>query len=94
MSAAVGKRGVAIAVERGAVEHRAGRFVVVQIDREHVDRAALRRIGDESGRVHLAAPQLVGIVGQAKPVAAGGDHLRVELDRSGARLEPLVRRTA
>ena len=46
--AAVGEQAVAGAVEGGAVEHRARRLVVVEVDAEHVDRAGALRVGDEA----------------------------------------------
>ena len=51
--AAVGEQRRAVAIERGAVEHRAGRLVVVEVDAQHVDAARRARIGDEARRVHL-----------------------------------------
>ena len=88
--AAGGENVEAGAVERGAVEDRARRLVVVEIDAQHVDRGAPARVVDEALRVHPEDLEAGRRRRQPEPLAADVDDARVELDRGASHLQPLA----
>ena len=79
-----GEQAAAVGVEGGAVQHGGGGFVVIQIDLQRVHGAQPFFAADFFGGVGQHDAQGGAVWRQAKPVAAYGQHLRVEFDGCGA----------
>ena len=79
-----GEQAAAVGVEGGAVQHGGGGFVVIQIDLQRVHGAQPFFAADFFCGVGQHDAQGGAVLRQAKPVAAYGQHLRVEFDGRGA----------